>query len=146
MASAFNDDNEEITGINVTPLVDVMLVLLIIFMVTTSYIVTNAIDLSLPEAESGEVQESEQAHFNFEINRDSKVFFNGKEITIEQVPEIIARYKQEHPDQAKSLQALISADKNISHGLVINLIDTIRKNGITNFAIDVEAPSHAAGK
>ena len=57
MAQQFNDD-EEITGINVTPLVDVMLVLLIVFMATTTYMVQQGIQVKLPEAESGSEIES----------------------------------------------------------------------------------------
>jgi len=59
MAQLFNDE-EEITGINVTPLVDVMLVLLIVFMATTTYMVNQSIDVRLPEAESGHASEAKK--------------------------------------------------------------------------------------
>lgn len=141
MASLLQDENEDITGINVTPLVDVMLVLLIIFMVTTSYIVTNAIDIKLPQEESGEVQAADENAFVFELTREGQLTLHGKPVSWEEIPGRIARYKASTPGGQQALQALISADKLVPHGLVMNLIDIIRKNGINNFAISVEAPA-----
>jgi biopolymer transport protein ExbD len=143
MAASLHDENEDITGINLTPMVDVMLVLLIIFMVTTSYIVTNAIALNLPQEESGESQEAAAAPFTFTLNREGQLFLNGKVLAWDEVAAAINQEKNHQGGSGNSLQAVISADKDISHGLVMNLIDLIRKNGINNFAINVETPTPA---
>ena len=129
--SSFNDE-EGITDINVTPLVDVMLVLLIIFMVTANYMTNQAINLELPKAATG--QESGANNLGFSIDKDSKLFLDGKPFTYAELPNIIAERKKAKPD----IQALISADVKTPHGEVVKLIDMVRRNGILNFAINVE--------
>jgi biopolymer transport protein ExbD len=137
MAQSSSGDDEEITGINVTPLVDVMLVLLIIFMVTANYINSQAINLSLPKAATGETPDAGMVSLAFVVNKDSSYFLDGVPTTLEQLPDIIEKKKGNN----KPLQALIAADEGAPHGAVVKLIDTIRKNGITEFALNVDAQS-----
>lgn len=125
-------DDEGINDINVTPMVDVMLVLLIILMVTANYISNQAIGLQLPKAATG--QDSGALNLGFSIDKDSKVFLDGREVSYTELPGLIQSRKKEKPD----VQALISADVKTPHGEVVKLIDTVRKNGILNFAINVE--------
>jgi biopolymer transport protein TolR len=133
-SSSSSDSSDEITGINVTPLVDVMLVLLIIFMVTTSYIVNRTIDVSLPKAESGGSNAAKD--LSFVLDKDSKLYIDGKPAEFNQLAALIAEAQQQNKD--KKLQALIAADRQTPHGAVIKLIDTVKKSGITEFAINVE--------
>ncbi len=129
------EHEEEITGINVTPLVDVMLVLLVIFMVTTSYIVKNAIDLKLPKAASG--IEKEVNTMEIIIDKEQRLYFNSQSIVFEDLPAIIAAEKQKATGE--NITVLISADEATLHGAVVRLIDIVRSQGITDFAINVEA-------
>lgn len=129
--SSMNEE-EGINDINVTPLVDVMLVLLIVFMVTANYITSQSISLELPKAATG--ASTETNNLGFSIDKDSALFLDGKPITYEELPGIIAERKEKKPD----VQALISADIKTPHGEVVKLIDAVRKNGINNFAINVE--------
>jgi biopolymer transport protein TolR len=134
MASTSDSQDEDITGINVTPLVDVMLVLLIIFMVTASYITNQSINVNLPKADTG--SESQQANnLAFVLDKDSNLFLDGRPLSFDQLPEIV----KERAARAEKVQAIVAADQATPHGIVIKLIDTIRKNGITEFAINVEA-------
>ena len=126
------DDDEGITDINVTPLVDIMLVLLIIFMVTANYINSQAINLNLPKAATGETAES--GSLGFTLSQNSELFLDGKAISYEELPALIEQRRAE----GKNLQALIAADQATPHGEVVKLIDVIRKNGVTDFAINVE--------
>ena len=73
------DDDEEITGINVTPLVDIVLVLLIIFMVTANFIVRETVEVDLPRAANG--GETVQGLVNVVIDKDGKLYFDGAEVT-----------------------------------------------------------------
>jgi len=130
-------DDDEITGINVTPLVDVMLVLLIIFMVTASYIVNQSIKVQLPKAETGEASEKVKS-LTFTLDDASTLYLNGKEITFKTIPQAIAEEKAKE-GASGSFQAVIAADQNTPHGAVVRLIDAVRKNGITDFAINVES-------
>lgn len=130
---ASDNSDDEITGINVTPLVDVMLVLLIIFMVTATYIANQAIGVNLPKAATGE--DPGAKNLAFVLDKEEHLFLNGAAITYEALPQLINEERSKKPD----LQALISADRETPHGAVIKLIDVIRKNGITEFAINVES-------
>ena len=128
------DGDDEITGINVTPLVDVMLVLLVIFMVTATYIVNQSINVNLPKADTGEAIVAK--NLVFIIDRDSNLFLNGQPVKLSELSQKIAL--EQAKDLPGPLQALIAADKDTPHGVVIGLIDTVRRNGVTNFAINVE--------
>ena len=134
-------DDDEITGINVTPLVDVMLVLLIIFMVTATYIVNQSIEVQLPNAESGQdVQKSES--LEFVLDQESKLYLDGQPVAFEELGERIDAERQK--GAGESLTALIAADEKTPHGAVVKLIDTVRKHGITDFAINVEATASSS--
>src|SRR5215471_19875552 len=79
MAASFQDADEEITGINVTPLVDVVLVLLIIFMVTASFIVRETVEVDLPRAAHG--GETVQGLINVIIDKEGRLFADGSEVS-----------------------------------------------------------------
>ena len=136
-SSNSDSDNDEITGINVTPLVDVMLVLLIIFMVTANYINKQAIPVKLPDADTGESLPTK--NLSFVLDAQGQLYFNGKSITFENLPGVIQTEKSNQPKA--QFQALISADQATTHGQVVKLIDIVRKNGISEFAIDTQKPS-----
>ena len=138
MSGGVSENDDEITGINVTPLVDVMLVLLIIFMVTATYITNRSINVNLPKADTAD-SDSKSKNLAFVLDAKSQLYLDGKAISFD---EVAARIQEE---QAKAngaaLNAIISADKETPHGAVVKLIDTVRKHGITDFAINVEAGS-----
>ena len=138
MSGGASENDDEITGINVTPLVDVMLVLLIIFMVTATYITNRSINVNLPKADTAD-SDSKTKNLAFVLDAKSQLYLDGKAISFD---EVASRIKDE---QAKAngvaLNAIISADKETPHGAVVKLIDTVRKHGITDFAINVEAGS-----
>lgn len=139
MAGGANDDSDEITGINVTPLVDVMLVLLIIFMVTATYIVNQSINVNLPKADTSEAADNKAKNLAFVLDAKSQLYLDGQPIALAQVAEKINEAKSKAG--ASPLSAMISADKATPHGEVVKLIDSVRKYGITDFAINVEAAS-----
>lgn len=127
--------SKAITGINVTPLVDVMLVLLIIFMVTANYINSQSIQVQLPKAATSDVI-IEELNLGFSIDKDGQLFLSGDPILYTDVRTKIAQMRQENPE--KKLQALIGADKEAKHGFVVRLIDELRINDVNDFAISIE--------
>ncbi|MBC7531122.1 MAG: biopolymer transporter ExbD [Oligoflexus sp.] len=133
MAGSIGDDDDGINEINITPMVDVMLVLLIIFMVTANYMTSQSIEMKLPKASTGAPNEQVQ-NLGFSIDKDSKLFLDGQPVNYANLTAILAEKKAAKPD----ISALISADVKTPHGEVVKLIDFIRKNGISNFAINVE--------
>lgn len=125
-------DDEGITGINVTPLVDIMLVLLIIFMVASSYIVRNTIEVDLPKAATG--GESLDTTLSIVIEPDGELYLNGEPTDLAALSAACAAVAK----KSKDAQAIIAADKTVPHGRVVKIIDLIRKNGVLKFAINVE--------
>ncbi|MBU0992827.1 MAG: biopolymer transporter ExbD [Proteobacteria bacterium] len=128
-----NDDNEIISGINVTPLVDIMLVLLIIFMLVSTFVDFTAIKVELPRAATGEALHTETV--SVMISKEGEYYISGKKIpSFKLVGVFLREKKKENPD----IQVIISADKKVYHEKVVGLIDLIRKAGILKFAINVE--------
>jgi len=133
--SSLDQDDGEITGINVTPLVDVMLVLLIVFMVTSTYIVQQSIQVQLPKADTGE-NTPKVKNLAFVVDKSGALFLDGKPIQLDQIAARVQSEKAADPNV--QLQALVAADKETPHGFVVALIDAVRRQGITDLAINVE--------
>ncbi|MBL9038048.1 MAG: biopolymer transporter ExbD [Archangium sp.] len=136
--SAQNDSDDEITGINVTPLVDIVLVLLIIFMVTASFIVRETKEVDLPKAaKSGETV---QGIVNVVLDKDGKFYFDGAEVTEDDLKaRIVDAVKKE-----KEPRAIITADQSLSYGKVMHLIDLVQVQGIAKFALNIQKEAAAA--
>ncbi len=131
MAGSAQQDDGEITGINVTPLVDIMLVLLIIFMVTATYIVKEAIEIDLPKAAAG--GETTAKTLAIVITKDGKSYLDGVETS-----EAALVKKISESEKKEDLQALISADREAMHGAVVRMLDVLKQQGVTKFAIEIE--------
>ncbi len=142
-ASPFGGDDEPgrmIVDINVTPLVDITLVLLIIFMVTASYIVSPAIKVDLPKAASGSEQTKSTLYLT--LMKDGALYLNGERSNDAAVNKFIADTLPKTPD----LQAVIAADKTVPHGDVVHVIDLVKRAGVRRFAINVDPGAAQSGK
>jgi biopolymer transport protein ExbD len=140
MATPVQDHGDEmIAGINVTPLVDITLVLLIIFMVTATYVVKAAIEVDLPRAASG--GELVGPTLAFALDREGKLYLDGAPAT----PESARGAVREAVAKSAEARAVISADRAVSHGRVVEVIDLVKREGLTRFAIDVEHEEGAGG-
>ena len=124
--------DETISGINVTPLVDIVLVLLIIFMVTATYIVRASIEVDLPRAAHG--GEATGTILSVIVTRDGLVWLDGARRTED---ELVARAREAVRSDAET-RAIISADKSALHGSVVRVIDLVKDAGVTRFAIHIE--------
>lgn len=135
------DGDGVISDINVTPLVDVMLCLLVIFMVTTSYVVADSLKVDLPEASTGDATEPSTVMLTYTVNAETNertLYLNGEKSDREKVR---AHIRAEIAAGKKDVQAVIAADKSASHGEVISLIDLVKQEGITKFALNIESPA-----
>lgn len=130
-ASTQDDDDDIISAINVTPLVDVTLVLLIIFMVTATYIVANSIPVDLPEASTGEEVASTVAVY---IDREGTIYLDNRPMEDERLLASLRSAQKNNTD----VRAIISADRNIRHSRFVHAVDIVRKAGIARFAIDIQ--------
>ncbi|MFL5311924.1 MAG: ExbD/TolR family protein [Myxococcales bacterium] len=138
MAGQLQDEEDAITGINVTPLVDVTLVLLIIFMVTATYIVKQTIEVELPRAAHG--GETVSKTFALVVTKEGKSYLNGAET--DDAGLVVAVRKAR--DNGEEVQAIVGADRNATHGAVTHLLDVLKGAGVTSFAIQIEAEQPAA--
>lgn len=130
----FESEEDAITGINVTPLVDITLVLLIIFMVTARFISEPSIGVSLPKSSSSSAGEVSEKNVFLTIDGEHKIYLNNSLVKQEDLGQNIRSLLQKRPD----LQLIIRADKSISHGEVISILDEVRSQGVTEFGIAVE--------
>ncbi|MFL5367040.1 MAG: ExbD/TolR family protein [Myxococcales bacterium] len=135
---ADQQDEESITGINVTPLVDITLVLLIIFMVTATYIVKETIEVELPRAAHG--GETVERTLAVVLNREGRLYVNG--VATDDAG--LVRTVQDVRGKGEDVQAIIGADKNATHGAVTHILDVLKGAGVVKFAIQIEAEERAS--
>jgi biopolymer transport protein ExbD len=128
---ASDDDDGLIAGINVTPLVDVTLVLLIIFMVTARIIVSQGMPMDLPKSASGEAL---QTVFAVELTADGKTRIDSEAVADDEALVPLAKNAK---TKNKDLRAVIRADKKVEHGRVIHVLDLLRRSGIAKIAFAV---------
>jgi biopolymer transport protein ExbD len=133
MAASANNDEDDglIAGINVTPLVDVTLVLLIIFMVTAKIIVSQGMPMDLPKAASGE---SMQTVFSVELTADGKTRVDSNVV---QSDDAVGKLAQDAKARNKDLRAVIRADQKVEHGRVIHVLDLLKRSGVAKIAFAV---------
>jgi biopolymer transport protein ExbD len=120
-----------IVGINVTPMVDVVLVLLVIMMVSATYIVAQSLKVELPKSASSDEAVTSVAAVS--IDKTGKLFFNQQPVT---EAELIGKLREAKATSEVNL--VISADAAALHGNVVHVIDLAKQEGITKFAINVD--------
>ncbi|HEY0468693.1 MAG TPA: biopolymer transporter ExbD [Polyangiaceae bacterium] len=133
-----NDDDGMVSGINVTPLVDVTLVLLIIFMVTARIIVSQGMPMDLPKAANGEAL---QQVFSVELSADGKTRVDSENLASD---EGIVPLAKAAKAKTADLRAVIRADRKVEHGRVIHVLDLLKRAGVAKIAFAV-SPSDKSG-
>lgn len=131
-SSDSSGDSQPISAINVTPFVDVVLVLLVIFIITAPTLMKEAIAIKLPKSATSEAQPT--SPLGVAINKDGLILVNGVLMTDEQIVNDIKSLSEKSPD----LQALIAADAEAKHKDVVRAIDLIKKAGVHRFALQVD--------
>jgi biopolymer transport protein ExbD len=122
-----------ISGINVTPLVDVVLVLLIILMVSANYIVSRSLKVDLPKTVTSD--EASATPSTVILQKDGTMLFNDEPI---EEAELVKQLKVA-ATAAPDLTLVVSADKEVPHGKVVHLLDVTKGAGVQKFAINVQA-------
>jgi biopolymer transport protein ExbD len=132
MAGNTQSGGGPIVGINVTPMVDVVLVLLVIMMVSATYIVQQSLKVELPKTATSDEAASSPAAVT--ITRDGAFFFGG---TAVDEPELVSRLRAAVHANA-DVNLVVTADEHAFHGSVVHVIDLAKVEGITKFAINVD--------
>jgi biopolymer transport protein ExbD len=136
-SSSSNDDDGMVSGINVTPLVDVTLVLLIIFMVTARIIVSQGMPMDLPKAANGEAL---QQVFSIELSADGKTRVDSENLASDEgITSLAKAAKAKTPD----LRAVIRADRKVEHGRVIHVLDLLKRAQVAKIAFAVSPADHS---
>ncbi len=125
-------EDEPISAINVVPLVDVILVVLIIFMVTAPIVLKPSIDINLPKASAGD--ESPTTPLNITIGRDGQILLNGKASTLEDITVFATDLVRNQPETA----AILAADKDVTLERLTELIDVVKRAGVKKVAFSIE--------
>ena len=121
-----------ITDINVTPLVDIMLVLLIIFMLTAHLIARQVIEVQLPKA--AQASSVSPTTLAVTLTREGRMFLNGTPAS----PEVLRAAIQTAVAKDPKTQVIVAGDKNVSHGRVVWVLDLVKSLGVTSFAIQID--------
>ncbi|MCD6496710.1 MAG: biopolymer transporter ExbD [Deltaproteobacteria bacterium] len=132
MAVSIKDDDDIMAGINVTPLVDITLVLLIIFMVTATFMKDPVVPIELPRAATA--QEAQVKNFALVLDAKGKLYVNGHPSSLADAAKKLKAAHRADP----SVQAIIAADGEVRHKQVIRVIDLVRRCGIVKFAVNVQ--------
>ena len=133
MAAKFDDNDEGINEINITPFVDVVLVLLVIFMVTAPVMMKESLKVNLPKTLTSDITTKADS-IGVAITKEGQVLLNGKLLG----PETLQTELQRISKDAPKTNFLISADTESKHGDVVRMIDLLKKNNLHRFALQVE--------
>jgi len=132
LGSSNSEDDGILSSINVIPFVDIVLVLLIIFMLTSAVIIKASLKVDLPKAATAGATVA--TTLNLTVQRDGTLLLNGapttKELAIQTVKAEVARDPK--------TQAVISGDRGVEYGKVVEILDLVKLGGVTAFALDVE--------
>ena len=130
-SSASSNQDDVVSDINVTPLVDITLVLLIVFIVTARIIVGQTLPMDLPKAATGAEQ---QVVLAIELGKGGEVAVNGKRVESDEAVRALAK---EALGKNPEVRAVINADERVEHGRVVKIMDQTKQAGITRIAFGV---------
>ena len=122
--------------INLTPLIDVVFILLIFFLLTTTFRSTTGLDIDLPNASTAKTP-AENAQVILNLNQAGELFIGENQFTEAEVIQMLK--KNEQPSE--NLFIILQADERVSHGTVVNLLDLLRGSGLQNVAIGTQPNS-----
>jgi len=121
--------------INLTPMIDMVFILLIFFVVTASFVKESGVDVSRPTAKTASVKE--QANIMVAITRDDEVWIDNRRVDVHLVRAHIERLHAQNPEGS----VIILADEQSRTGLMIQVLDQARLAGVENVAIAASQPN-----
>jgi len=134
--------DELVTGVNITPIVDVALVLLVVFLVTSSLIVSKSIQVEVPRAATG--VETSVGLLAFVVTSAGDLYVNGQPARLEDIAGAVTEARR-RIDPGQKLSAFVSADVAAPYGRFAEVVDRLRQVGVTDIALDTK-PIEAAAR
>ena len=129
------ESDELLSGINVTPIVDVFVTLLIVFIVTASAIVNRSMPVELPRAATSEIVPP--SVLNIAISRDGEIFLNGAPASLDDIPRAVESARA-RASEGTTLAGFVSADIAAPYGRFAEAVDRLRLAGISEIALDTQ--------
>jgi biopolymer transport protein ExbD len=126
-------------SIELTPLIDVVFLLLIFFMVSTTFIRETQLDLNLPEA-TGDLQQPEDQNIVVTIAEDGTYAVNDQALVNNQLATLMRALQQQMGEDDAPKQLIITADANATHQAVVRAMDAAGQVGLTSLSITTQAP------
>jgi biopolymer transport protein ExbD len=121
-------------ALNITPLIDVLFILIIFFTVSSTFLEQPGIELTLPDAQTGQAHTAQKVIIY--VDKDENIYLNDPRIPIDS---LAARTVNLIKDQSEK-SVILRADKTVEHGTVIHIMDILRKNKIYKIVISTEMP------
>jgi biopolymer transport protein ExbD len=124
-------------GINLTSLIDVLFILIIFFTVSSTFLEQAGIELKLPEAESSQSHTAQKVIIY--VGAGEQMFLNDKPVTLENLAQSVESLISAQTDKS----VVLNADEHVAHGLIIKIMDRLRKRGIYKIVISTNKPASA---
>jgi biopolymer transport protein ExbD len=121
-------------GINLTPLIDVLFILIIFFTVSSTFMEQPGIELKLPEAESSQSHTAQKVIVY--VDKDQNLFLNDDPVTIDNLAKSVESLISAQTDKS----VILNADKEVAHGIIIEIMDRLRKQGIYKIVVSTAKP------
>lgn len=129
----FSEPDEDQAGISLTSLIDVVFLLLIFFMVTSSFIdFERKLDIQLPEAKAADFEMKERKPIQIEMDREGGITIDAQEVSLTELETKLQQF------QGKRNAAVVRADRQLNHGTVTAVLGLCRDAGIRDIAIAVK--------
>ncbi len=132
MAAAGNGNKSQIGNINITPMVDILLVLLVIFMVTANFLKKDAVNISLPAAAAADPNVARTVQVA--LARDGRLYLEGMETTEKDIVAKLSRDVKFRPN----MRVTLSADENLAYRSIARAMGIIKKAGVNKIALSVK--------
>ncbi len=127
-------EDGEISGINVVPLIDIMLVIVIILMITAEFTKYRTVPIKLPNVNAASVRQEPQK-VNLTIHPDGRLYWNDQVMDPQTLPARLRAQKQVQPDMA----VIMRAEGDTTYQAVLAILDTVKEAGITKVGLAVDA-------
>lgn len=131
-----HDEAVPMAQINIIPLVDVVLVLLIIFMATTAFIKESGLNMKLPAARTTEVSAQEDKDIDVALTKDNKIYLEGKPTTEDELRAVMTRRAQSKPQP----RVIIKGDQDIPYSRVVRVMDIVKQAGLPRVSLGTRLP------
>ncbi|MGI9323678.1 MAG: ExbD/TolR family protein [Pseudomonadales bacterium] len=135
----FNRGNREEVNVELTPLIDVVFLLLIFFMVSSTFIRETQLKIDLPEA-SGELQEIESDVLEIAVDKRGEYAINGRILVNNELSTLVRALQEAAKSVDKKERVIVTADANATHQAVVRAMDAAGKVGLTRISITTQQP------